>query len=186
MLRLMRGSGRPPTRVLQAAVVSLCLFLAWTGAASAAEIAPLNGREAKLIARINDAREAAGLPKLRAADALTSAATRHAKSMGKGGYFRHELRHKGSWKAFGTWIGWYWPGPGYQGWSAGENLAWGAPDLSASSTVEMWMDSPGHRANILGNWRRVGVSFVHVSGASGYYRYSEVTIAVAEFGRRSG
>ena len=181
----MRGSGRLSTRVPHAAVLSACLFLGWTGAASAAEVAPLNGRESNLIAQINDERQAAGLPKLRAAKALTSAATRHGNSMGKNGYFRHELRHKGNWKAFGRWIGWFWPGPGYQGWSAGENLAWGAPDLTASRTVKMWMNSPGHRANILGNWRRVGVAFVHVTGASGYYEYPEVTIAVAEFGRRS-
>jgi uncharacterized protein YkwD len=182
----MRGSGRPTTRVLPTAVVSACIFLAWTGTAAATDVSPFNGRESNLIERINAKRKAAGLSKLRAAKELTSAATRHANSMGKNGYFRHELRHKGSWKTFGTWIGWFWPGPGYHGWSAGENLAWGAPDLSASSTVKMWMNSPGHRANILGNWRRVGVAIVHVSGASGYYEYPEVTIAVAEFGRRSG
>jgi uncharacterized protein YkwD len=165
----------------------VCAFFAWTGSAGAAELASRNAREPNLVARINDARQANGLRKLRVARRLTEAATRHANSMGKVGYFRHELRHKGSWKSFSTWIGWFWPGPGYGSWSAGENLAWGAPDLSPARTVTMWMNSPGHRANILGRWRYVGVAIVHVSAPTGYYgNYQEVTLAVAEFGRRSG
>ena len=40
-------------------------------------------------------------------------------------------------------------GPGYSSWSAGENLAWGAPASPPSETVSRWMASPGHRANIL-------------------------------------
>jgi hypothetical protein len=49
------------------------------------------------------------------------------------------------------------------------------------------MDSPPHRANLLTpGWRRVGVAAVHVSGPLGYFgAWPEVTIVVAEFGRRS-
>ena len=33
--------------------------------------------------------------------------------------------------------------------TAGENLAWSGGSLSAQRVVKMWMDSPGHRRNIL-------------------------------------
>ncbi len=164
-----------------------CLSLAAIGTASAAEIAPRDTREPNLISLMNQKREAHGLRKLKFSSKLTTAATRHANSMGKAGYFKHELLHKGSWKLFSTWIGWFWPGPGYGSWSAGENIAWGTPDLGAAKTVRMWMNSPAHRANILGRWGRVGVAMVHVTAPVGYFgAYGHVTLAVADFGRRSG
>lgn len=143
--------------------------------------------EKKLVHRINHVRANHGLEPMRAVTRLTRAATRHSNSMAKVGYFRHELRHKGKWKPFGTWIRWYWPGPDYTSWSAGENLAWGAPDISASRTVTNWMNSPGHRANILNPlWRYIGVAAVHVDQPAGYYRsWDDVTIVAAEFGQRS-
>ena len=94
--------------------------------------------------------------------------------MAAASYFRHELytpgqsprldlvRHAGS---AGTG-----PAPGYSSWSAGENLAWGAPSLSASGTVSRWMASSGHRANILNpRWRNIGVGAVQVRDPRGYY-----------------
>jgi len=33
--------------------------------------------------------------------------------------------------------------------TAGENLAWRKPSLTANQVVDMWMKSPGHRRNIL-------------------------------------
>jgi uncharacterized protein YkwD len=48
------------------------------------------------------------------------------------------------------------------------------------------MNSPGHRANILGAWKRVGVAIIRVSSPGGFYRsHSQVTIVVADFGRRT-
>jgi uncharacterized protein YkwD len=48
------------------------------------------------------------------------------------------------------------------GWVIGENIAWGQGPLStARSTVAAWMDSPGHRANILsGDYREIGIGVV--------------------------
>lgn len=37
-----------------------------------------------------------------------------------------------------------------------ENIAYGT-SLSPDSVVRQWMDSPGHKANILGNYTRIGV-----------------------------
>jgi uncharacterized protein YkwD len=110
--------------------------------------------------------------------------------MASAAYFRHELftpSRDPDWTTFGRWIRWYYPGPGYTSWSAGENLAWGAPDLTARGTVRRWLESPSHRANLLApGWRHLGVAAVHVTAPAGYYGdWDEVTIVVADFGRRS-
>ncbi len=44
-------------------------------------------------------------------------------------------------------------------WSAGENIAWGQGDLATPrSIVAAWMNSPGHRANILnGDYTQIGL-----------------------------
>ena len=59
-----------------------------------------------------------------------------------------------------------------EGWILGENLAWGTGSLgTARGAVNAWMDSPGHRANLLkGGYREVGVGIVvgvPVSDAAG-------------------
>jgi uncharacterized protein YkwD len=178
---------RDHSRTILATLAATAAFLVPTSPASAATITAKDRVERALVARINNVRADHGLRALRVASPLTSAATRHANSMGSRGYFRHELRKNSNWFSFGTWIHWYWPGPDYTAWTAGENLAWGAPDLSARRTVTMWMNSPGHRANLLGSWRRVGVAVIHVAAPAGYYGdYPEITIAVADFGKRSG
>jgi uncharacterized protein YkwD len=45
-------------------------------------------------------------------------------------------------------------------WTVGENLAWGTADLStARGLLNAWMNSPGHRANILKPaYREIGVA----------------------------
>ena len=50
---------------------------------------------------------------------------------------------------------------------AGENIAWGSGYLSPAKVVDMWMHSPGHRANILnGRFHYLGVDAFR-SGATG-------------------
>jgi uncharacterized protein YkwD len=182
----MRGTGHPRARFLFATFLAASALVGSAGTADATTVTPRNTVEPSLVSRINDVRAAHGLRALRVSSELTAAATRHGKSMGYKGYFRHELRRNGTWVSYGRWVHWYWPGPGYSSWAAGENLAWGAPDLGAGKTVTWWMNSAPHRANILGRWRFVGVAVVHVTAPAGYYRdYPEVTIAVADFGRRS-
>lgn len=53
---------------------------------------------------------------------------------------------------------------------AGENVAWRSPSMSAAQVVQMWMDSPGHRANILSSrYRFIGVDAVqHVRSGRVY------------------
>ena len=155
--------------------------------AGAVTLTQHNGAEKKLVQRINRVRKNHGLEAMKVATRLTRASTRHSNSMGKVGYFRHDLWHKGKWKPFGTWIRWFWPGPDYTSWSAGENLAYGAPGLGPRKTVTLWMHSSGHRANMLDkDWNRIGVSIVHVKGPVGFYAaFDDVTIVTADFGSRS-
>jgi uncharacterized protein YkwD len=64
----------------------------------------------------------------------------------------------------------------------GENLAWGQADLgSAANTLQMWLSSPPHRANLLGrSWRDLGIAIDRgrIFGRDG------VSLWVMEFGRR--
>jgi uncharacterized protein YkwD len=173
-------------RVLRSILIVLAALL-FAAPAGARTVFQHDAAEKKLVHRINHVRANHGLEPMRAVTRLTRAATRHSNSMAKVGYFRHELRHKGKWKPFGTWIRWYWPGPDYTSWSAGENLAWGAPGLGVRRTVSLWMHSPGHRANLLNkDWNRIGVSIAHVIDPVGEYAdFGEATIVTADFGRRS-
>jgi uncharacterized protein YkwD len=178
-------------RVLAALAASLALAaLASASPAAALSVDDRNALEASVVERINTVRRAHGLRPLRVEPRLAGAADRHASSMAAASYFRHELytpTRAANWTSFGTWIRWFWPGPGYSSWSAGENLAWGAPGISASQTVSRWLASPGHRANILKRgWRWIGVGAVHVDQPRGYYgAWDDVTIVAAEFGSRS-
>lgn len=177
-------------RLALGTALATCVLAFLPAPASAAVLTHRDPMEKKLITRINDVRRAHSLRPLRSVTKLTKAATRHAGSMGSASYFRHELftpSRPADWTAFGTWISWFYPGPGYSFWGAGENLAWGAPGITARQTVRRWLASPGHRANLLNRaWRNVGVSIVHVRNPGGYFSsWDDVTIVAAEFGRRS-
>jgi uncharacterized protein YkwD len=182
----MRGTGRRGIRIFVVSLLAATALVAMGAEAFAETVVQRNASEPRLVTRINNVRTNHGLRALRVSDLLTTAAQRHATNMAWKAYFRHEFRRNGTWFSFGRWIHWYWPGPGFTAWAAGENLAWGSPDLSPRRTVRMWMNSPGHRANILGRWSSIGVGFVHVTRPGGFFNsYPEVTLVAAEFGRRS-
>ena len=84
---------------------------------------------------------------------------------------------------FGTWITRFYAPRGR--WTAGENILWATRPLGAKQAVSMWMNSPGHRANILqASFREIGIGAVNVDGAPGVYGGMNVTIAVTDFGAR--
>jgi uncharacterized protein YkwD len=65
---------------------------------------------------------------------------------------------------------------GYHGFTLGENIAWGSLRYSTpASIVNLWMHSPGHRANILRpQFRDIGIGIANgapeggVGGAATY------------------
>jgi uncharacterized protein YkwD len=67
--------------------------------------------------------------------------------MVEGGYFSHVSK---SGRTATTRIRSAGYGSGDTGWQVGENIAWGSGTFSTpTAVVQSWMNSPGHRANIL-------------------------------------
>jgi uncharacterized protein YkwD len=104
----------------------------------------------------NQTRAAKGLPLLRENAKLDKAALGHSNDMVAEGYFDHTTPGGTNFvdRIFAA---------GYVkrdgGWVLGENLAWGTGDLSTPDGVmNSWMNSPGHKANILKRaYREVGI-----------------------------
>jgi uncharacterized protein YkwD len=112
------------------------------GAASAQAAKPLrqmSSAERTLLAAINAARAAAGVAPLRATDTLTTAATWQSQVLARAGVLEHTSPDGSTLADRLTRVGW-------RGTAAGEDLAV-AP--TAASAVAMWMQSPGHRENLL-------------------------------------
>jgi uncharacterized protein YkwD len=165
------------------AVVALVLPSAPAlGAPSAHARVRLDGLAAAVLVNVNQVRRAHGLAPLRPSLRLTSAAAQHSREMAARGYFQHaSLDGTAFWQRIQRFYG----RRGYSTWSVGENLLWSSPDVGAARAVQMWMNSPEHRANLLSHsWREVGLSAVHVASAPGVYRGDAVTVVTADFGVR--
>lgn len=109
--------------------------------------------EAELVQLTNQARASAGLPALVVDSTLTSIARWRSKDMIVRDYFSHDIPGSGS--VFDVL-----QAKGYCFKVAGENIGWiTADDATAAQGVQsMFMNSPGHRANIMGTtWDRIGI-----------------------------
>jgi uncharacterized protein YkwD len=116
---------------------------------------------------LNAERSRYGLPPLRLNRKLSAAARRHARDMVRRDYFAHDSLGGGSFVDRIRQAGYL---TGANSWSVGENLAWGSHEKAAPRAITaMWMDSAGHRANILSSsFREVGIGFaLGAPGASG-------------------
>jgi uncharacterized protein YkwD len=111
------------------------------------------------ICLVNAERTQRGMRPLRINRRLSRAATRHAGDMVRRTYFSHDSLSGASFVDRIRKAG-YLRGP--RGWVVGENLAWGTGDRSSpAAIVQAWMNSPGHRANILQRrFREVGIGMV--------------------------
>jgi uncharacterized protein YkwD len=141
-----------------------------------------SGLEGALLRAINDVRAQHGLGALRSSKPLAEAAEFHSMAMASRGFFAHESADGSSfWKRVER----FYPSNGFRYWSAGENLAYGSPSMSADGAVRAWMGSPGHRANMLSAaWGEIGVGAVHVDSAPGVYAGRPATIITTDFGIR--
>lgn len=135
--------------------------------------------EARVVELVNEARAAnGGLPPLRRIVALGKSARYHATDLGTDNYFNHDTydRSGGALQkvcgAFERMRKWY----SYN--AAGENIAagYGTPE----EVMAGWMNSAGHRQNILDpDFREIGVGYYQGSGEYGVYW-------VQNLGARSG
>jgi uncharacterized protein YkwD len=109
---------------------------------------------------MNAQRRKHGLPPLTTDAILARASRGHSADMVKRSYFAHnspEGRTVVDRLRSARYI------PKGRGWTVGENLAWGSGPLgSPRAIVQAWLDSPGHRKNLLSpRYSAVGLGIVH-------------------------
>ncbi|MBI2637915.1 MAG: hypothetical protein HYW88_03370, partial [Candidatus Sungbacteria bacterium] len=146
-------------------LVSLLHATVLTGTSFFASILPT-----VLVDLTNGDRGNGNLAPLTISPTLEKAAQAKANDMAKYGYFAHTSPNGVT--------PWFWfTDVGYRFRSAGENLA---INFSDSKDVETaWMNSPGHRANILNkDFTEIGIAM-----AQGIYQGRETTFVVQMFGR---
>jgi uncharacterized protein YkwD len=138
--------------------------------------------EAGLLVEVNNLRRSHGLVPLRLSSKLSLAARQHSTEMAARGYFSHSSADGSH---FDRRIARFYPMGSRRYWSVGENLLWSSPDVDPANALQMWINSPEHRANLLtARWRQIGLSAVHSASAPGTYQGREVTIVTADFGVR--
>jgi uncharacterized protein YkwD len=134
--------------------------------------------EQEVVDLVNTERANRGLPPYKHVTALDEAARYHSADMGQDNYFSHDSYDRSGGNLVFVCDTWTRIGKYYTG-AMGENIA--AGQGSPQSVMNDWMNSPGHRNNILStnNWE-IGVGYASVSG-SDYTRYW-----TQDFGRRAG
>lgn len=125
--------------------------------------------EAQLAVLVNQARQEAGLPPLKLVEGLSQAARYHAADLGVEDYFQHDTYDRST--ADLDWVCAWWQRveayyPGFD--TLGENIAAGAS--TPETAMELWMNSDGHRANILDvNFREIGIGYAKADSAYQHY-----------------
>lgn len=123
----------------------------------------------------NQARRDRGLRTLCIHPALQKAARAHSADMINKDYFSHTSKD-------GRTAGQRLRQAGYNWRTYGENIAWGSGSRGAADPIfKSWMNSSGHRANILnGKFREVGIGIA----VGNYKGYNNTTMWTADFGTR--
>jgi uncharacterized protein YkwD len=171
------------TRISEKAVPDQATIL-YTGCATGTETpAPVDAdREREILDRVNIERKQQSLPPLKLDTELSYAARYYAVDMADDDYFEadHDTYDRdGDNNLVKVCTTWERVGAFYSYNSAGENIAagYGSPE----DVMTGWMNSSGHRANILStDFREMGVGY-HWTGSSSYGHYW-----VQDFGRQSG
>ncbi len=145
-----------------------CIALALPASASAAapcanaEIIPSTSNVAAVkkatLCLLNAERTSRGLPRLSSNRQLDNAANGFSASMVRQGFFDH-VSPSGSTLDSRVRGGTSYLRGRVTSWSLGENIAWGAGRLATPKQImRSWMNSPGHRRNILDRrFRHVGI-----------------------------
>jgi uncharacterized protein YkwD len=119
----------------------------------------LDAIRAAVLCLHNRDRAAAGLPALKENAKLRKAAVGHSGDMVERRYFDHDEPDGDGMVDRIKRTGYVRPG---DAWSLGENIAWGTENLATPAEIhEAWMNSAGHRANILRrSFREIGIGIV--------------------------
>ena len=169
--------------VLVLLAATLSAPTAASGSDAKAGVSAVDALETQILSGVNALRRARGLPTLRLSEPLTAAAEAHSRAMARRGQFAHELPGGPSFTAR---LRRFYPQNGYRHWIVGENIAAMSPSLEAGEAIDMWMESPPHRRNLLSReWREIGLSAVHAASAPGMFGGDEATFVTADFGART-
>ncbi|HEX9617122.1 MAG TPA: CAP domain-containing protein [Anaerolineales bacterium] len=136
-----------------------------------------NDYEQRVVELVNEIRESQGLFPLKRTPSLDQAARYHAADLGVDDYFDHDTYDRVGENLVEVCDTWSRVATFFLGASA-ENIAAGY--ATPEAVVDGWMDSEGHKANILntGSWE-IGVGYYEGAGTFGQYW-------VQDFGTRSG
>jgi uncharacterized protein YkwD len=134
-------------------VLSLAPATAATAAPSAACVSTtVTAVQKRVVADVNAARKNAGKPALTASRSMHAVANAWSEKQAAAGRMSHNPDYARQIPA-----GWT---------SAAENVAYG---YAPSKVTRAWLDSPGHRANILGSFTHVGVGVDCSKAGKPYY-----------------
>ena len=130
----------------------------------------------EIVTLTNEFRTTEGLPELEVSELLRQAAQLKAEDMGDQGYFAH-VGPDGKEPVY--WL----EDVDYNYWFTGENIAAGtAGFFTPERAVELWKNSTGHRANMLGeNYTEIGIGV-----ATGLLEGEETKFYVQIFGKPRG
>lgn len=176
-----------------APLLALCAVAAFPAGAPAASpcqdanVVPLSANGVQVrnatLCLLNRERTSRGLAPLKSNRDLLTAARRYSELMVRERFFGH-VSPGGS-----TLVSRVREGTKYlrgaRSWTLGENLAWGSGRLSTPAyTVTAWMNSPGHRKNILTpRFRHIGIGVA--LGAPAKTNGMAAATYTTDFGRRS-
>lgn len=157
-----------------AALVALAIASVSPAAARAAcpgqddASAPAGAQERVMLCLVNQVREQRGLDPLAAPRSLAQAAARKSADILRCDDFSHEACGRD----FTYWI----ERSGYDGCRMGENIAYGSGSFATPRSIfRMWMNSSGHRRNILGPYDDIGIGLQvgTLNGSSGAHVWTQ-------------
>jgi uncharacterized protein YkwD len=193
VINALRGVADPETMVRRLMLPACALAVAAAVAASlvggvSASRAQQSHRSSVLtldlgvLQQLNQVRRAHHLVPFALDPSLGAAAREHSQDMLENGFFAHDSSDgEPFWKRIQA----FYPQSPSGYWSVGENLYWTSGPATASGSVEAWMASPGHRANILDPaWRQIGIATASSPDAPGAFANLGVTVITTDFGVR--
>jgi uncharacterized protein YkwD len=151
---------------MRLALCTLCLVAAAATAVAAQDRDDqkfkLDAAETKLLELTNAERKKENLPPFKANPKLFKAAREHSKNRAKQEKLAHDLDCKTPFDRIKE--------AGYAFGKAGENVAYGSSGFPVADIMKNWMESEGHRANILNEeFTEIGLGIARSENGDVYY-----------------